>query len=376
VGGVLVHLETDAPRTETIQKINAELSGRGVRLEYWAISDWVEFHSAGGNQCVLRAACPLARAVADSGVDKMAAGLRAFVRDARTVISTQGGLACVWAHNREGDGVLTFDVKHSDSSHDRVTLQKGGCMSEFTAHLLAACAGICGSAQLSAVKQGLYHALNKYLAEGIRRIDAFTREDGQGESAAERVLGVHIDALKAVFQKEGVPFKLITGPDYARGEWQRLVQLGTGLGAHMLFLDTRSYATGEEGYVARWKDTEQALLYAGHMVSQTCRQELQSCIKQFAYSMPLLGDPDIDGKYRPVDSVWTGLVKQIAAAADQPKRDPYAERRLALNAEGLELHPGIVTTVRERHMKILQDDLNKKLVVMATQDDTWGGENP
>jgi len=423
VGDVPVYLDTDEPRHHTINTINVELSGRQWTLEYWDLPGWVELYSPAGKHQVLSANVPLGRAVMDSSEDKMAEGLCAFVHEAKIVISTQGGLACTWVYNRKRDGVLTFNIQLPNSSQERVTLQKGISVRAFAEDLLAACAITCGSEKLSAVKLGLDNALNMYLAKDSARLAMFTGKDkvsvvttgpaggggdGQDESAVERVLGVHIDALKTIFQKESVPLKLITGPDCAHGEWQRLVQLGTGLTAYMLFLDTRSYATGEEGYVARWKATEQALLYAGHRVSPTLKQELQDCIKQFAYSLPLLGNPNIDGELRPVDAGWTEPVKQITPPGEHdrisfkyrgpakqvqdemsnldprmrtldnatPKRDPYAEHRLAMNAKGLELHPGISTTVRERHMRILLDDLNKKLVVMATQDDTWGGENP
>jgi len=56
--------------------------------------------------------------------------------------------------------------------------------------------------------------------------------------------------------------------------------------------------------------------------------------------------------------------------------DRYSERRLELNSVGCEIGLGIAATIRENHVKILRREMDRKLVVMATQDDTWGGENP
>lgn len=54
--------------------------------------------------------------------------------------------------------------------------------------------------------------------------------------------------------------------------------------------------------------------------------------------------------------------------------DPYASHRhLQRMREG---GPGIAATIWETHVKILKREMDRKLVVMATQDDTWGGENP
>jgi len=37
---------------------------------------------------------------------------------------------------------------------------------------------------------------------------------------------------------------------------------------------------------------------------------------------------------------------------------------------------GIAATIRADHVKILRREMDRKLVVMATQEDTWSGENP
>jgi len=54
--------------------------------------------------------------------------------------------------------------------------------------------------------------------------------------------------------------------------------------------------------------------------------------------------------------------------------DPYASHRHLQRMS--ERGPGIAATIRENHVKILRREMDRKLVVMATQDDTWGGENP
>jgi|GEM_PF-3471936 len=81
------------------------------------------------------------------------------------------------------------------------------------------------------------------------------------------------------------------------------------------------------------------------------------------------------GEWELIDDHWHPRERPPPQVERYPNPiDPYASHRHLQRMS--ERGPGIAATIRENHVKILRREMDRKLVVMATQDDTWGGENP